>query len=628
MVIRPQHRAIRPLSALLVLTAALALGRAQERSAALDGSASIGATNSRGRSEYANGPRSDSHATDMPWGFDLFLRTYLLDPRFLSIAVDTNFLKGGGVQEQYETGYSNLGWSVTLEFLKNSYYPLRFYYLKSNHDYIQRRLSGTNMLQRNIGLDWTLRKPRKPPLFFTFQNAQYDYGFAPQNSTVPTYGFVSNSRMFGLGTRGAWRGWDSSVQYNRIDTRESHSGTLSGLDMLRADTRRALTAKSTLLVNLLIQNNRTSNEAWRLSQEMPLLYARAELETRVSRKFTTRVYDQSYLTAIRQRSPSAILPAVTADVPPAAPPALDRSSTVNDAGGRADYRLTDSLTVGAIADVSMLSPWEIVNESPSRIVNASGLVAWQKRMKIVDLHASLQPGTAYVVSSLGNSRRVPTASYTAGLRLGDRASLLLGLDGYYAERPDLYEIGSTFRHRMASAVLESLRLRAFGIQATAAWNDFDYLNSRGRERTRTNTFGLSLTNRFVSLQASRNATAGLRTGFLPLIPPGTGLFRPVPVGLISQLPMLPVNTVYTIAGLTVRPVRNLDLQLRYFQQRIRARHVNQDLFSEQYEAFLSYTLGKFFLSGGVLQYYDQNAGPVYHHRTYYFWRLTRKFHVL
>ncbi len=582
---------------------------AQEQKLNLSGLFHLGSTRTRVVSRFTDGPRIENRATTMDWGLDLNVRTYILDPRFIRLSLELSFFRGSGRIDDTETRQSATGGSFYLDLLSTSHYPFRFHFIDQDSSYLQGRLSSAETARRSVGFDWALKKPKVPPLFIRYDSSRYDHEFFPRTT------FESRAKSFFMGTRGSYRGWDTRVNYDRQSAIEPFTQLGTALDALRGDVRRELRPDSILSVNGLYQNVRFSNERTGWRQDLPFFHVRTDLNTKHSEKLSSQFFHQYYRAGLGTNGFGREAGAAAAAV-------------FNQLGAQVSYRPLPSITLGQSTDAAFLRAFDPVVESATGFVNLSATASWQKKIKAVMARAGYLRGLSYARSNLGDSRPISFDGHNAGFDVGEKRYALFSADYGGTRRPDLFEIGGRFSQRYGRAAVETAAPRLFELRASAGLSHTEYLTSRGRERFRTWSYSASLLHRIFTVQASRNINIGLRNLLLAPLPIEPGrLFRTLPVEVLVRAPFSRSSGVYTLGSVGVRPHRSIELDFRYFRQRLLF-PTTPSVLLNNYEALASYRVGRFVISAWAAYYRENTELPSVRRRGSFFFRVSRRFTVI
>ena len=621
-----KHGSLKAGRGLLAAMAAAGVGvcaLGQERPLTLNGNAFASYSNVRSRMDALGTGTAGMRTTDFPWGFDLNARSYLFDPRFLSFTGEMNLLRGTLTQNGAETKQQNLGWGLGVEFLRQSAYPLRVRYVSYNSDFLQRRLQTTTSFRKSFGVDWSYRKAGKPTVDVGYDNSQYDYGSVVSEPASAVLRRPNRSRLLTSGVGYAWRGWQNSVRYSRGRMDDWGTQAVVDQEFAQATTQRNFSGMRMLTLLGTYQAQEYANQGLGLKQSFPLANLRAEFTGRPSEKHNYQLFHEYFRSDFR----TARL-GLTAAEAPAETAAAGGGNSFQRTGGAETYRPVPSLEVGVMADVARLSPWAIATGATSKMANVSGRAAWHKRFWIVEPRASVTRGIGFAAMQSGESRQVPITGYSAGLQVGSLSKLALSGDYSVYRRPEIYQIGGETTTRLTNLRLDSRAMRGLSVSAEANRNEMDILAARGRERMKVDTMSASVIQRWVSLQGIRTVTKGERSYLYGAVGGlGSGIVT-VPVEEILRSPLIPNRGAQNSAAMTLRPWRSLELQGRYTQQRYVFRLGSQDSRLEQYEAFLTYRLGKFQVTAGVLHAEGVANFTIQNNWNSYFIRVSRAFHIL
>ena len=597
---------------LAVAVAAMGVISAQEPKLGLNGIFDIGGTNSRSTTQLFPNPAVVTNATDLNWGLDLNLRTYILDPRFIALTLEPSFHRGTGRTDAQGNREADTGGTFYLDFLKDSFSPFRFHFIDHSLSYEQEHLDSASVARRSIGFDWTLRKPKLPPVSINYDTSRFDYEFTLTPATV-----TRTSNLL-IATQANYAGWNTNMAYSRQSATQAFTGLGTDTDQIRGTANRQIWSDSQLSVNALYERLRLANQPGTPGLDIPFSSIRTDLRTRQTKKLSTMFSHQYYRTGTET--------AVASDG--VGGPRFGMGSTAfNDLGEQIAYRLSSSLVVGSTANAAFVSTPVNTIETAARTINLSGSINWQRRVKFVQTRAGHVQGVAYASSNMDHSRRIPFQTSNAGLSLGDPRRVLISADGTYLRRPDLFEIGGSFTQKEATASLETQAVRGLRLRGSAGINEFEYLTLRGRERFHTRTYSATISRSIFSLTASRNANVSLRNlleGSLAIAP--QRLFVTLPIEALTSAPFSATTGVYTTGAFSVRPRKRVEFDARYLRQRALFTNTPSVLL-RQYEAYGSYRLGKFVFTAGILYLGDSMLDEMHRLRRYYFFRISRPFRI-
>ena len=588
------------------------LACAQESKLGLSGIFDTGSTNSRSTTQFVGQPSGSSEATNLNWGVDLNLRTFVLDPRFITLTLEPSIHRGSGRTDSQGNHEADLGGSFYLDFLKDSFLPFRFHFIDQGLSYQQEHLNSASVTHRSIGFDWTLRKPKRPPLFVSYDTSRFNYEY----SLVPAS--VTRTSSLSIGTQVNFAGWNTNAAYSHQASAEAYTGLGTASDLIRGSASRKVGSKSQLSTNALYEQLRFSNQPGTPGLNVAFLNIRTDLRTRHSDRLSTMLSHQYYRTG----GETAVAPTGTGSTPPAT-----GSTTFNDVRGQVSYRLSSSLSVGGGTSAAFVSTPFSAIETATRTVSVLGNIHWQRKIKFLQTRAGEDYGIEYAASNMGHSREIPLQTSTAGLSVGDPRRVLISADGNYSRRPDLFEIGGSFTQRDATASLDTQAIPGFHLRGSAGINEFEFLTLRGRERFHVRTYAGTVSRSIFSLTASRNADISLRNlleGPLAVTP--QQLFITLPVGELLSAPFSATTGVATSGAFNVRPRRWLEFDARYLRQRILFTNAPSVLL-RQYEAYGTCHVGKFLLTAGVLYLGDTTENEEHNLRRYYFFRISRPFRI-
>ena len=595
---------------------------AQEAKFNFDGVFDLGSTNSKTATRYNSAPAGETESTGLSWGFDLSLKTYLIDPRFITITFEPSIHRGTGRTDALGNRDSDTGGSFYLDFLKTSYYPLRLYFIDHSLGYEQEHLSSASVARRSLGFDWTLRKPKLPPLFISYDTSRFGYEFSLTPATV------THASNFLATTQGKYASWTTNVAYSRQASTQAFTGVTTSTDLIRGSASRGLWAHSQLSTNVTFEHLRLTNEPGTGAMDLPFLSVHTDLRTRHTKKLTTVFSHQYYRTGTP--APAVVAPAPTTvgdgTAPPVAPTFEFGTASFNDIRGQVAYQVSSSLTARVSGDTSVVdTPAHF--ETVARNASFSGGLNWIHRINFMQTRAGFEEGVAYADSTLGNSRSVPFWNADLGVSAGEPQTLLVSTDSTYSHRPDLFEIGGYYSLWQTSASLDSEALRGFRIRASGAMTQIRFLTQRGYERFHTMNYSVSITRSIFSLALARSADISLRNLLFESAIAPAQFFITLPVQTLLNSPFSGSNGVYTTGAFSVRPGRRFEVDARYLRQRNLFTN-GPSVLLRQYELYGTYRLGKFLVTAGLLYLGDTTDDQLHHLRRYYFFRVSRPFRIL
>jgi hypothetical protein len=605
------------------------------------------------RTEVANSLAAGKLGTgsnDLGVGLDLNLGTYLLDPRFLKFSLGTSFFWDRGAYDEFGTRQKNTGINFYTEFLSTSQYPLRFHYTKQDSNFLEEQISSTTSGRSSLGFDWSLRKPKLPALSVSFDKTSYDSTFLASSA------FKSKARTLTLNLTDRYRGWDINSNYSNQIASGGLTNLETSLNLARFDARRQLTRKSTLFFNSYFEKLHFSNPVTGLNQRFSFVDFHTDFSSKLSDKLEARITQQFYYnTSVDESLLTLNLPATpegksAASTGQSGRIKTDSSLILTSSGsnltganqlaaphktstsfqafeGELSYRLWAGLSVNGTAGARLIKRADSLLEYATRFFDFSGTISWSRKIRFADTRASYQEGLEYVRTSFGNTRRVEFRSYSAGLSTGNIKRAQFTVDYGFSTRPDLFQIGGSFTQQYFNAGVESRALRSFQIRATVGEDHLDYLNSNGRERFNQAAFSASLDHKRFTVLLARNARTGSRDIFLvPISLSRSQVFIVLPVNSLVRDPLLNTASAFSLALVRVRPRRNLDVELRYLNDRLLFVGRN-DVFVKHFDLLVTYKIGKVYVTGGAISYRQMTAGLSSNDRNYYFFRVSRPFKI-
>jgi hypothetical protein len=598
------------LAVALLVVPSITSAQEVEPKLSLNGVFDLGSTNSRTETRLYSNPEVATEATGLNWGFDLSLKTYILDPRFITLTFEPTVHRGTGHTDALGNRDSDTGGSFYLDFLKTSYYPFRFYFIDHSLSYVQEHLSSASVARRSLGFDWTLRKPKLPPLFISYDTSHFGYEFTFTPATV------THTSNFLATTQGTYAGWSTNAAYSRQDSTQAFTGVGTATDLVRGTASRKLWAESQLSSNLIFERLRLSNEPGTGVLDLPFWSIHTDLRTRHTKNLSTLFSHQYYRTSAA--TPTAVAPATAR---------FEFGTTAfNDIRGQVSYQVSSSVTARVSADAAFVSTPAIV-ETVTRNASFSGGLNWVHRFKLLQTRAGVEEGLAYADSNRGNTREVPFLGANLGLSAGDPRAVLVAADGSYSHRPDLFEAGGYYTQWSFTGSLDSQALRGFRLRASAGITQIRFLTQRGYERFHTRTYSAAITRSIFSLAVARSADISLRNLLFESEIAPAQLFITLPVERLLSAPFSGTTGVYTTATFTIRPAKRFEFDARYLRQRSLFTN-GASVLLRQYEFYGTYHLGKFLFTAGVLYLGDMTDEQLHHLRRYYFIRVSRPFRIL
>ena len=610
------------LAVVMVAAPAITCGQEGEAKFNFSGVFDLAADGSRTETRDYSDPVLTTGSSGLSWGFDLSLKTYILDPRFITLTFEPTVHRGTGHTDALGNRDSDTGGSFYLDFLKTSYYPFRFYFIDHSLSYDQDHLNNASLARRSLGFDWTLRKPRLPTLFISYDTSRFGYEFTLSPFTV------ARATSFLATTQGTYGAWSTNLAYSRQASTQAFSSVETATDLIRGNASRKLWANSLLSTNAVYERLHLSNEPGFAALDLPFFSLHADLRTRHTRKLGSLFSHQYY------RTGSATRPATSAETttPNAAPATFEFGTTAfNDFRSQVSYQLTPAITIGADTDTAFISGPAVrepaVRETVERDASFSGSIHWLRRIGFFQTRAGLEQGIAYATSNLGNSRDIPFTSANVGLSTGDARGVLVSTDASYSRRPDLFEIGGYYEQQVANASFDSQALQGYRLRGSLGMSWIQFLTQRGYERFHTNTYSASITRSIFSLAMARSADISLRNLLFESAISPAQLFITLPIQALLNSPFSGTTGVYTTGSFTVRPGKRFEVDARYLRQRSLFTN-GAGLLLRQYEFYGTYHLGKFLLTAGMLYLGDKTDDQLHHLRRYYFVRVSRPFRIL
>ena len=104
------------------------------------------------------------------------------------------------------------------------------------------------------------------------------------------------------------------------------------------------------------------------------------------------------------------------------------------------------------------------------------------------------------------------------------------------------------------------------------------------------------------------------------------IFVALPVNNLVRDPLLDTSSAFTLALVRVRPSRNLDVELRYLNDKLLFVRTN-DVFVKHFDLLVTYRIGKIYVTGGAIFYRQMTPGLSSYDRNYYFFRVSRPFKI-
>ncbi|MEW6128801.1 MAG: hypothetical protein AB1757_17320 [Acidobacteriota bacterium] len=296
-------------------------------------------------------------------------------------------------------------------------------------------------------------------------------------------------------------------------------------------------------------------------------------------------------------------------------------------GTQATYRLRPEITVSGATGASFIQSPHPLNEFATRLLDVSGTVSWNKRVKFIDTRASVLEGLAYAKSNFNHDRNIEFHNYSAGVSVGDMKYILVSADYNYSFRPDTFQIGGFFADQYLNGKIETQPRGSLRLYATIGKNTVTYLTNRGREDFRKLTYSAGLDHRIFTLLYSRNHHLGLRDVFTStLVVDPSRMFIVLPTDTLIRDPFLKTSGTFTLGLARVKPARDLDIEVRYLKDQAYF-IVTNNVFGEQLDVIITYKLGKFTVMAGALIQQQDTQNLLMRDRTYYFFRVSRPFRI-
>ena len=621
----PHAAARRPVTAPVknsvpVATALPTKGARGEKRFELSGAVYVGYNNSSARTValYADGFSTSGNRTksnELSFGLDLHLGTYLLDPRFIKLSGDVSFARDKGSFDDFKTRNGIRGLGFAVDFLPASPYPLRFRFVKQNSNFLGRQGETTNSERSIFGFSWQLRKPAFPSIAVNYDNISYNSRFLASSF------FKTDGRTFSVTATDTFQGWNLNSSYNYQSTVEGLTNLKTRQHFLQFQARKELSKKFDISIGSFFEKLRFANFTNRSEQDASFFNVHTDLNFRPTDRLSARLSHRFYYNANDLR----YAPGNNGNNQPSAP--VDTTSNFNSFGGELTYRLFPGLTLGATTSGNFIKSPGNTFESSTQMLDISGTITWNKKIKSAYLRAGALEGIAYARSNFGNQRNIKFRSYNAGLTFGNVERALVSADYNYSYRPDIFQIGGFFSENNFSLSITSQLLRPFRLNASIGDNKLVYLTSRGREGFDRVFYSAGIEHRLFTLQFARNVNDGARFVFSTTFPMLTDrLFIVLPRDTLIRDPFSRTRGSYTSALFRIQPRQDLTIDLRFLDDR--ALFVrNNDVRVKQFDILATYKLGKFIFSGGASRRQQMTEGLFSRTRNYYFFRAARTFTI-
>jgi hypothetical protein len=669
----------------LLLTACPLRGAAQEK-LELSGSASAGYSASSDAVDSASGVDPSSGVHELDLGLDLHAGTFVLSPKFITIAADLRLSTLKGQVGDTENSSGVQGQTYVVNVLPNSAYPFRLLYSREDSGYSQRQTSIFSSASREFRWDWRLRVRSLPQVTVTYDSRSNRSGaFTNPNQ-------LSSTKGLSLGVQDSFSGWDVRGAYDRRSSNYAVTNLDTSLTTANVDVYKTFDRNSRLTSHLSRQNMVFEPTAAFAGERFAFLDVRTEYTRNIGKKLSLQLYDQNYASRVARQSPTpatsatglfapvphardlsadatasplepelnfgppaasvaasaavgspllvasgsgwtglfaptaevAVAPAPT-DLPDAPPAEIRTRSTTF--GGQLSYTLLPAVTVGAGGSISYITPPDESIETATSLYDAQASVAWGQRVKFVSARANAVYGIDSAKSNLGNRARGPFYTLGAGLSVGSPRLALVYVDGNYVHREDVFFANGFSSETDLTAGVETQILPSLRITGTAGLSTFRDLNPEGRGDFRRTNVALGVEQKYATFQVSRNVNVGDRDIFsTPFAVDANRLFFQLPIETLIPDPLQRTRSIFTQAVLRLRLVRDLDLEARY--SRNLADFVDaQDSIGTEYQLLAGYRVGKFtFRAGGLRQRLALEDAPS-RERTQYFFRVSRAFRI-
>ena len=551
-------------------------------------------------------------------GLDMHLGTFIIDPRFLKLSLDSGFTTNRGGFDEFSTRQGNKGAGVYVDFLPTSQYPFRFHFTRQNTNFLEQQISSASTGRRSLGFDWSLRKPHWPNLSVNFEDTSYASRFAASSS------FKSQSKNLSLSLTDNLKGWEINSNFSRQSATEGITDLKTDLDFLRFDARRQLSSKSNLFVNSFFEQLHFNNPRTRLGQDFSFFDVHTDLSVQQTKKLSYRASHQFYYSSNDQTALATNDAGVHREVKGDA--ALAKSITsFNAAQGQVNYRLRPALLFSSTASARFISMPETRTENASRFLDFTASISWNKRIGFAETRASFVEGLTHVRSSFGLGHGVQFRSYSVGISMGSVKRALVTADCNSTSRPDAFQIGGFFSQKYFNVAVETHALSRFQIRASGGLNQLDYLTASGRENLKTTTYSLSIDDKWFTVLLNHNSNNGVRDIFLvPLTLDNTRIFRVLPIDSLLRDPLLNGSSVFTLGLLRFKPREGLDVEIRYLKDKVLFARTS-DVFTQQFDVLARYKIGKVTLTSGLIVFQQNTEGLFRRDRNYFFVRLSRPF---
>jgi hypothetical protein len=552
-------------------------------------------------------------------GLDLHLGTFLIDPRFLKLSLETGFTTNRGAFDEFATRQGNKGARFDLEFLPTSPYPFRFHFTRQNNHFLEQQISSASTGRRSLGFDWSLRKPKLPNLSVNFEDTSYVSTFLASSS------FKSQSRTISLGLIDQFRGWDISSNFSRQSAIEGITNLKTDLDFLRFDGRRELSSKANVFVASFFERLHFENPRTRLTQDFSFFDVNTDFSLQQTKKLNFRAAHQFYYSSNDQAQTANDNP--TRQFTLNGPVVAKSVTSFNAAQGQVNYRWWPAILFSGTGSARFINTPEQNAEIATRFLDVSASISWNKRLGFVETRASFLEGVTQVRSNLSEARAVHFRSYSAGMSMGSVSRAQVTADFNGTSRPDPFQIGGFFKQRYSNVAVETHALGRLQLRVTAGRNQLDYLTASGRELLKATTFSVSVDDKWFTVLLNRNSNNGTRDIFLfPITLTSTGIFRILPIDSLMRDPLLNGSGLYTLGLARFKPRDGLDVEVRYLKDNVLFARTN-NVFSRQFDILARYKVGQITLTGGLIRFQQHTEGLFRRDRNYFFFRLSRPFTI-
>jgi len=534
----------------------------------------------------------------------LTLGGFVKDPALLPFTVDFTGERGSNSVDIGSFRHTILSWGINTVFLPERPFPLRFYYRKNQFD-SRGATFGQDSDNSSLGLDWSLRLPKLPRFSFGYNRFATEVR-VPTSITDTSY----RQNLWRVGAEDKWKGWDWGIGFDQYS---SVANAVAGfalptelqqtLRVLGANIRRSFwNQKAQLIVD-----NRSQWLKGSLPGQGSTQSTDSITSTNLRVQHTPKLASSYYYTHTRVRltTEGAVggLPGVPGQIIFVAPP----SFVSHFAGGRVDYRLTESVNLNQEIRYYRITPPITQFEVRESLTESLSGVNYQKSWRGLELGGSYVGRWQLMGTSLGNTANTFSNNFDVRLGWGDVRRLRLAGTTRYSKLNLVDQLGGFTEERRVRFELQTARLRPFRVLFSADRAYIELLNVSGDTKQDVTNLSGQVSHSRLAFSYTRTLGEGAGALFPSLVQLRQRITIPLPLDQLGFTPLLDRTTRANAVSLTIRPISSLELS-GYWRSEFNLL-ASAELRFRQSEARARYRLGKFTFETGFGNFRTEILAP-------------------